>query len=880
MQQRPADSEKELPVSSWQVWLSQLMGSWKAPDGSQKARQILEEMDYPSFASMLPYRQYCPESGLFINAATTGFLLECRPLSGANESITKSLDFFLRDKVPRRTPLTFLLLGSSGVRPLLDHGLADFSWQGRRAEEFNAITRAYYEQGALSGFANKKGYPLTLRNYRLFVCYAEETGHLTDARKVEINQISNRVEAGLASAGLWASRVNKQGLVSLVRELANFRHGNISPPGGQTTEFEPLNTECVDRSLRLMLHPDRIEQSLQAPGGGERERTRILNYMLEKNPEKPFALWQTGDNISNVTDPLCTVACPFVITLALEVQDQAATQREANRKFMSADKKANSPFAKFVPSVKRQAAEWGGLRESLSTNQDSLARFYYNITLFCEDREEVALNTEMTVLNTYRRNGLSMFMPEFMQLRNYLSVFPFMMGEGLWSDICRTNAIHRARASNVANLLPVVADNQVCRQGLPIPSYRNQLSFLNLFDRNAGLDTDNNNLSVTGTSGGGKSFLMQGVLRQVIDSGGLAWVFDMGDSYKGMCRNVGGVYLNALDLRFNPFANIVDIKESAENIRNLLVVLASPSGECDDTFMSLLLKAVERVWEKKKNEALIDDIVFWLRDALASPEYRETTTVRARMEEIIVGLDKYCKWGVYGEYFNSKKPSLDDSVRFSVLEMGELKNKPDLLAAVMFSMMIYVEQRMFLSDRQQCKVCLIDEAWKLLSKDNKRAEDFIENGYRTARKYNGAYITITQGIEDFDGKRASGAAKAAWANSSFKIVLRQNRDSFRKYCLENPDAFSAYEREVIEGFPAAREAHFSAFMLRYGGQVSFHRLLLDPISRVMFSSDGEDYDYREAGMAAGRDIHDIIMDLAVRKHPDEMQRLMAWTTKN
>ncbi|MXD28408.1 hypothetical protein FQZ90_27570, partial [Escherichia coli] len=77
------------------------------------------------------------------------------------------------------------------------------------------------------------------------------------------------------------------------------------------------------------------------------------------------------------------------------------------------------------------------------------------------------LETEMTVLNTFRRNGLSMYMPEFMQLRNYLSVFPFMMPEGLWSDICRTNAIQRARASNVANILPVVADNQVFLQGLP-----------------------------------------------------------------------------------------------------------------------------------------------------------------------------------------------------------------------------------------------------------------------------------------------------------------------------------------------------------------------------------------------------------------------------
>lgn len=446
-------------VKGWQVLLSQLLGGWKTPDGSQQAQQILDEMDYPSFASLLPYRRYDPDSELFINARTAGFILECAPLSGANEAISKSLDYFLRDKIPRKVPLTFMLVGSPCVRPMLERGLADFRWQGKRADEFNAITRAYYEQAALTKFANKKGYPLTLRHYRLFVSYAEEVSSLTEQKKTELNQVANRVVAGLASAGLWSTRVDKHGLVSLVRELANFRHGNTEPPGGDVAEFEPLNTECVDRSLRLMLHPDRIEQSLQSQRGGERERTRILNFMLEKNPEKPYALWQMGDNISNVTDPLCTISCPFVMTLALEVEEQAGAQREANRKFIQLDKKANSPFAKFVPSVKKQAAEWGGLRESLSTNQDSLARFYFNVTLFCEDRDEVALETEMMVLNTFRRNGLSMYMPEFMQLRNYLSVFPFMMPEGLWSDICRSNAIQRARASNVANILPVAVSH-------------------------------------------------------------------------------------------------------------------------------------------------------------------------------------------------------------------------------------------------------------------------------------------------------------------------------------------------------------------------------------------------------------------------------------
>lgn len=49
-----------------------------------------------------------------------------------------------------------MLVGSPCVRPMLERGLADFRWQGKRADEFNAITRAYYEQAALTKFANKR----------------------------------------------------------------------------------------------------------------------------------------------------------------------------------------------------------------------------------------------------------------------------------------------------------------------------------------------------------------------------------------------------------------------------------------------------------------------------------------------------------------------------------------------------------------------------------------------------------------------------------------------------------------------------------------------------------------------------------------------------
>ncbi|MEK8099208.1 DUF5934 domain-containing protein [Morganella morganii] len=106
------------------------------------------------------------------------------------------------------------------------------------------------------------------------------------------------------------------------------------------------------------MEPDALRQTLSVPGG-RKSRTRILNYALEKNPVR-FALWQGGDNLSNLLDPASTVPCPFAITLTTEVEDLVASQNEANRKFVTNDSRANSKYASWIPGVKQARDEWGG----------------------------------------------------------------------------------------------------------------------------------------------------------------------------------------------------------------------------------------------------------------------------------------------------------------------------------------------------------------------------------------------------------------------------------------------------------------------------------------------------------------------------------------
>lgn len=236
----------------------------------------------------------------------------------------------------------------------------------------------------------------------------------------------------------------------------------------------------------------------------------------------------------------------------------------------------------------------------------------------------------------------------------------------------------------------------------------------------------------------------------------------------------------------------------------------------------------------------------------------------------------YTRDGVYGSYFNSDEPSLKDEARMVVLELGGLEDRPSLLVAVMFSLILYIENRMYRTPRSLKKLNVIDEGWRLLDFKNNKVGAFIEKGYRTARRHTGSYITITQNIVDFDSETASSAARAAWGNSSYKIILKQSAKEFAKYNQLYPDQYSQLQRDMIKGFGSAKDNWFSSFMLSVEHLTSWHRLFVDPLSRAMYSSDGPDFEFLQQRRREGLSIHEAVWELAWKKSGPEMAALERW----
>ncbi|ELQ6714584.1 type IV secretion system protein TraC, partial [Escherichia coli] len=795
------------------------------------------------------------------------------PINGANESIVEALDHMLRTKLPRGIPLCIHLMSSQLVGDRIEYGLREFSWSGEQAERFNAITRAYYMKAAATQFPLPEGMnlPLTLRHYRVFISYCSPSKKKSRADILEMENLVKIIRASFHGAKITTQTVDAQAFIEIVGEMINHNPDSLYPKRRQLDPYSDLNYQCVEDSFDLKVRADYLTLGLRE--NGRNSTARILNFHLARNPEIAF-LWNMADNYSNLLNPEMSISCPFILTLTLVVEDQVKTHSEANLKYMDLEKKSKTSYAKWFPSVEKEAKEWGELRQRLGSGQSSVVSYFLNITAFCKDNNETALEVEQDILNSFRKNGFELISPRFNHMRNFLTCLPFMAGKGLFKQLKEAGVVQRAESFNVANLMPLVADNPLTPAGLLAPTYRNQLAFIDIFFK--GMNNTNYNMAVCGTSGAGKTGLIQPLIRSVLDSGGFAVVFDMGDGYKSLCENMGGVYLDGETLRFNPFANITDIDQSAERVRDQLSVMASPNGNLDEVHEGLLLQAVRASWLAKKKQARIDDVVDFLKNARDNDQYVESPTIRSRLDEMIVLLDQYTANGTYGRYFNSDEPSLRDDARMVVLELGGLEDRPSLLVAVMFSLIIYIENRMYRTPRNLKKLNVIDEGWRLLDFKNRKVGEFIQKGYRTCRRHTGAYITITQNIVDFDSDKASSAARAAWGNSSYKIILKQSAKEFAKYNQLFPDQFLPLQRDMIGKFGAAKDQWFSSFLLQVENHSSWHRLFVDPLSRAMYSSDGPDFEFVQQKRKEGLSIHEAVWQLAWKKSGPEMASLEAW----
>ena len=179
---------------------------------------------------------------------------------------------------------------------------------------------------------------------------------------------------------------------------------------------------------------------------------------------------------------------------------------------------------------------------------------------------------------------------------------------------------------------------------------------------------------------------------------------------------------------------------------------------------------------------------------------------------------------MFGKYFEGKS-NIDLDHPFVVLELDALNSTPDLQSVVLLLLMMKITQVMYLSgNRSQPKMCIIDEAWRLLGRG--RAAEFIEEGYRVARKHGGLFATITQKIGDYF---KSETAKAAYMNSDYCLYLRQKPEELQSAEASGQIDNSDGKVDVLRGVETI-QGEYSEIAISSPDGLAVVRLLLDPYS--------------------------------------------------
>lgn len=840
-----------------------------------ETQELLRELDYPHIKDLIPFNYYDKDTELFLNDQSTGFIIEVQPLIGANEALVEGLCRILQNNIPREHFLQVSLLGSEAIQEILEYGLKDFAWKGYKAEECNKITKNFYLSGAERGLHNKANHPITLREYRLFFVYGMQVPveKVNETVFSKIKDIRRNLISSLETEGMFCRTMGINAVMSFMREIVNFQRGRLRAYPDHYSDEKNVSHQIVNESTSYLIKPSHILINT-TDEKGEQHQTRSVGFHLHTNPGEHF-LWQNGNILTDLMNIDRGISSPFIFTVILNTDEQIKSQGEANTKFIDLERKANSSFAKLIPGTRKEFEEWSNLRSKLLTGNTSVTNYYVGLRIFCRDDDDEMMKESSKAIKAFENQGMQIVRSDFLQIRDWLASIPFAVVnmKNLWSDFKRLGSVLRAETFQATNLLPIIGDNKLSRSGIVLPSYRNQIAFLDIFDDS--LPNTNSNSFISGTSGAGKSVFAQSLIWQVLNRGGLASVFDMGDSYKGLCSSLGGTYINGSNLKFNPFANITKnnteenyLEKRAERIRDQLCILASPNGLLDEVHKSLILRAITEQYPRYEADMRIDHVVEYLKKYRG--EIEGSGGIVGRIDEITHLLHKYTTTGIYGDFFNSSEPTLRADMEFVVTELGDLGANKDLLMAVLFTLMIWVEDVMYNTPRDLRKINLIDEGWNLLGYSSPEIAYFIEKAYRTVRRHNGACATITQSIND---KNLSAAALAAYDNSSFKFTLMQDGKAFEAFKKKEPTLFSEFEYDLIKRFPAARNVGYASVLVNVGAYSSFHRLLLDPLTNCLFSSTGTDFAYRERRFKEGADIKDILFEMANKRDASFMEYL-------
>lgn len=786
---------------------------------------------YP-LAQLFPYQSWDESRQLFYNRDTVGFVLQAIPATGLSETDLQVLNGIFRGRHPPGTVIQVSLIADPNVETSLERWLTiDGKTPSRPDSLLDMMAQQrvrYLRQGKWRSLFSDQS--ALLRMYRLVISYTvpiDEAQLCLTAESLDALERTRDSYLGiLRSAQIHAEVMQPQRFVNLLSGIVN--PSEDEPPYLSYDPLNPLNTQIVDPDTALLLGPG--ASSLVHQG----VPYSLLSYTVRQFPE----MWCGANNtelIGSTKSNMQRMPCPFWLTFAVRVPDTLASQAMVTNKSARATQMASSPIAKYVPQWQLRKRDWDHVKH-LMDNGDQLLQGLFQVVLLTPEGEEKRCEQEL--MSTYRALGWKLSRNRYAPMHSFLASVPMGICKGTDRALNVFGAYRSMTGSSCANVAPWIAEwVGTATPTLLLTGRRGQLVHWDPFDNDKG----NYNIACCASPGAGKSFATQERIFACLRAGGLVYVIDVGHSYRNLCELFGGTYIDFGDksqqMRFNPFSSIRGdddefMGDQMPQLKLLFAQMASPNEPLDSKSIAVLERAISSAWKAMRNQATVDTVVEALRG-----DTSEHTRLHDTAADLATKLYSFTSKGTYGKYFVGES-NIDLNDSFVVLELQGLKGKADLQAVVLRILMMHITQAMYLrGSKSRRKLCIIDEAWQLLRVGS--SGEFIEEGFRVARKHGGSFMTVTQGITDFF---ENPIAYASYMCSDFTWFMRQKPENINRAKEQNYIDDSDGKVALLHSLDTV-QGKYSEIAINTPMGITVTRLIVDPWTEKVYSTDPNEIAY-------------------------------------
>ncbi|MBI4242492.1 MAG: ATP-binding protein, partial [Planctomycetes bacterium] len=531
-----------------------------------------------------------------------------------------------------------------------------------------------------------------------------------------------------------------------------------------------------------------------------------VNYSLVSFTELPA---KTFAGILGRFRELWLTKTGVICVLNVKILDQREVKKQLNTRRKFCFWQSNSNSAKIeATSI---GSEIEQLLGEMFRDGEKVISVRAQLIVNDEDIIKVKKASGHIVTNLYRM-GIESIQESALSLTLFLQCIPFGFRDDNDVMLKRSKKI---TTINLAHMLPVYGSFRGNCRGIQLLNRDGEIVKFSFFDSEVAPHG-----IIAGVSGSGKSVWSNNLIVSVLGEGAKVFVIDRGNSYKKLAQLLGGTYVEFSPnkpVSFNPFGNTLDNEKHIFLTHLVAEMCTQGDYSIGPKEINLISKAISLTYEKKVGEeVLVSDL--------------KRTMEEMGAQNLAICLELFVGKGPYAEFFDKPCEFDVSNSNLVVFELGELGLLKEVASVVLLSI-VHIITKECMGNLSVEKYLLIDEAWTLLRSNNTCR--FLENVYRTYRKYRAAAIMITQQISDFSGQ----IAEAIRSNAPNRIFLKQTQETIAMMSRELD--LSEEEKKMLETLKTCKGVFSEALVLSDKTR-GVCRLILDKFSYWLMTSDPSD----------------------------------------